>query len=134
MFEEYPSYFNGLSRSANQALKIVSEGETKPIKIFGLYQKSEERRYMGDSSFWTILNKLLNSNPPLLALSGSQKTILISDKNQKLTITETGKDVLSGKINWLDITKINKWIGGVNLTHDNLWYWNSINKSLLQQL
>jgi hypothetical protein len=131
LLEEYPSCFNGLSRTANQALKIVSEGETNPRKVFGLYQKSEERRYLGDSSFRAILNELLGSSPSLLSLSGNKKSILIGSTDQKLTITKTGKKVLSGKMNWLDIVKINKWIGGVNLIHNNFWSWDSIHKSLV---
>ena len=60
LLEEYPDYKNGLSRTAKTALHIISKGEKNPWKIFEYYQNTEERRFMGDASFWIILHQLLN--------------------------------------------------------------------------
>lgn len=51
LLEEYPGCDNGLSRTAQQALKIVSRGEKRPGRVFSRYQETEARRFMGDSSF-----------------------------------------------------------------------------------
>ena len=51
MFEEYPNCSNGLSRTAQQALKIIAEGEKRPGRVFSRYQESEDRMFLGDSSF-----------------------------------------------------------------------------------
>jgi len=125
LLEEYPSCNNGLSRTAHQALKVILQGETQPGKIFGRYQESEDRIFMGDASFCFILNELLDSSPPLLKLSEGKPLSLPINPNQEVTITPAGKAVLSGVENWLDIAEIDRWIGGVHLTPDNSWCWDA---------
>ncbi|MCP4698355.1 MAG: hypothetical protein GY862_16095 [Gammaproteobacteria bacterium] len=121
LLEEYPCCTNGLSRTAKQALKIISEGEKHPARVFGLYQETEERRFLGDSSFWVILHELLESNPPLLVLPDGKKLTLPASPDQELSITRTGREVLDGKRNWLEMTELDRWIGGVHLTSGNTW-------------
>ena len=65
--------------------------------MFACYQESEQRRFLGDSSFWLILHELLDSSPPLLKLPDGKELTLPSSLEQELTITPEGKDLLSGK-------------------------------------
>jgi len=132
MLEEYPACSNGLSRTAHSALNIVQQGETNPGKVFSLYQKTEERRFLGDSSFWILLNEFLGSSPELLTLSDREELDITANPDNKLTISTIGKDVLSGERNWLDIIKLDKWIGGVHLTPANIWCWDSATNSLIK--
>ena len=129
LLEEYPSCNNGLSRTVHQALTIIAQGETRPGKIFKRYQESEESRFLGDSSFWVILNELLNSSPPLLTLSEGKNLSLPSKPNQELTITPTARAVLAGEKNWLETARIDRWLGGVHLTPDNIWCWHAESNS-----
>jgi len=130
MLEEYPSSFNGLSRTAQQALEIISKGEKLAGKVFALSQELEERMFLGDSSFWTILQEFLDSSPALLELPKGKKLTLQTAKEQEFSITPTGLEVLSGKRSWLKITNINRWIGGVHLEPSNVWLWNSSTNSI----
>lgn len=130
LLEEYPSCKNGLSRTAQQALKIVAQGEKHPANVFARYQESEARRFLGDSCFWSILHEFLTSSPPLLELSGDQKFVTPTNPAQELTITTEGKETLSEKRNWLNIVNLDRWIGGVHLTPSNNWCWNSHTKSI----
>jgi len=134
LLEEYPDCTNGLSRTAHQALKIISKEEKRPGRVFGLYQKTEDRRFLGDSSFWIILQELLDSGPPLLVLPEGKKLTLPTSPDQKLTITQRGKDVLNGKYDWLKMTKPDRWLGGVHLTSDNVWRWDSNSGSLVKNI
>ncbi|WP_455205328.1 hypothetical protein [Kaarinaea lacus] len=124
MLEEYPNCINGLSRTAHKALDIISKGESKPGKIFGLYQETEERRFLGDASFWIILQQLLDSDPPLLTLPPGKQLTLPTSPDQELTITSAGEEVLAGKRNWLSMFALERWIGGVHLHSGNMWCWN----------
>jgi len=119
MLEEFPNTNNGLSRTAHQALLIISKGEREPRKIFIKHQRYEERKFMGDVIFWKILDDFID-----------YKLIASRQNGQELTITPLGKKVLQGKENWLDIKPINKWIGGVNLTPKNLWCWDIKKKTI----
>ena len=133
LLEEYPHCNNGLSRSAQQALEIISKGEKIADKVFGLSQELEERIFLGDASFWAILHEFIDSSPALLKLPKGKQLTLPTAEDQELTITATGLEVLSGKKKWIEITKIDRWIGGVHIEPSNLWCWNSDSGSIIKK-
>jgi hypothetical protein len=45
---------------------MIAHGEKRPGRVCGLYQQTEERRFLGDASFWVMLHELFESSPPLL--------------------------------------------------------------------
>lgn len=130
--EEYPSSSNGLSRTAQKALEIIAGGEKRPGRIFGSYQETEEKRFMGDSSFWEILHQLLESRPALIELPPGKQLTLPTSPDQELSITAAGTEVLNNKRNWLDMYEIDRWIGGVHLTRNNSWCWDSDSGTLVR--
>jgi hypothetical protein len=132
LLEEYPNCKNGLSRTAQQALRIVTQGEKHPVAVLKRYQESEERKFMGDLSFWAILGDLLSSTPPLLKSSDSKKVIIPARPDQELTITTEGTEVLSGERNWHSFVKLDRWIGGVHLTPNHSWCWDSEARSIVK--
>jgi len=123
----------GLSRTAEQALKVISGGEKRPGRVFGGTQLLEERIFLGDSSFWAVLRELLASSPPLIVLPEGIKLTLPTSKEQELTITPAGLEVLAGKTNWLEISRLDRWIGGVHLETTNIWCWNSGSRSIVKK-
>lgn len=125
LLEEFPNSSNGLSRTAQQALTIISEGENLAGKVFGRSQELEDRIFLGDSSFWVILLELLESSPALIELPQGKELTLPTTKHQELTITHAGLEMLAGKKGWLEIVDLDRWIGGVHLNPDNVWLWNS---------
>jgi len=139
--EEYPNCSNGLTRNAQQILKIVSEGETNPWKVFAKSQECEARVFMGDSSFWVIIQELLESttsalktSTPLLKLAEGEQWTMPPTADQELSITPMGDVVLAGEKNWLELAEIDCWIGGVHLTPKNLWCWHSKTKSIVRRV
>ncbi len=134
MLEEYPNTLNGLSRTAQQALKIISEGEISPGRVFKLILESEERMFLGDASFWIILQELLDSTPALLKPTTKGKLRFPAAKDQELRITQAGLDVLSGRRNWLDVKKIDTWIGGVHLNPTHIWCWDSDSQTIVKKV
>jgi len=130
MLEEYPDCTTGLSRTAQQALTIISGGEKRPGRVFGCNQDLEDRVFLGDSSFWVILQEFLDSSPPLLSLPVGKKLTLPTSPDQELSITQTGREVLAGKRSWLEIVELERYIGGVHLTPENIWCWDSASGSL----
>ncbi len=132
MLEEYPSALNGLSRTAQQALRLVAAQARPPGRLFAAYQETEERRFLGDSSFWVVLKALLDSTPPLLQLPEGKSLALPSTPDQVLSITADGEQVLAGEKNWLDTMAADRWLGGVHLCDDNIWRWNAARRELIQ--
>lgn len=117
MLEEYPNTTCGLSRSEYQALLIISNGINNKFDIFTKYQTFEERKFMGDIIFWKILDNF-------------QEYKVIQNSEDKLTITALGKKLLEGKDNWVNIKKLNRYIGGVHLHNENLWCWDMKKKNI----
>jgi len=117
MLEEYPSVEHGLSRTAYQALLIISNGTTDPLAVFHKCQNLEERKFMGDALFWKILEAF------------EQHGVLTREKGE-LQLTPLGKELLDGQKNWLGIAPFQRSIGGVNLTLDNLWCWERENQEI----
>jgi hypothetical protein len=128
--EEYPDCRTGLSRTARQALQIIANGEIRPGRVFGLYQQTEDRVFMGDASFWAILDELIQSKPPLILPSAGGALGFPPKGDTALTITTAGEDVLAGKLNWLDCVDLDRWIGGVHITLDAIWCWDAATASL----
>ena len=122
--QEYPAVASGINRSEAASLELVRALKIPPGKLFGEYQKTEERMFMGDLSYWHILQGLADGSPPLIALHGNATTIEPRNRDQAISLTNHGESVLQGNMNWLDIHSIDRWIGGVHLLPDNLWLWD----------
>lgn len=133
MLEEFPNKRNGLSRTEQQALTIISEGEKRPGRIFGRNQELEERIFLGDTSFWDTLHGFLESSPPLIILQNNKELTLPTSPDQELTITFEGEEVLSGRRNWLDIRVLDRWIGGVHLRQNNTWCLDTVGGIKIEQ-
>lgn len=117
MLEEFPNTKNGLSRTEHQALLVISNGIDNPMDIFIKCQTFEERKFMGDIIFWKILENFENHQ-------------VIKREEKKLLITPLGKQLLNAEENWLNIKPIQRYIGGVHLTLDNIWCWDVQNKTI----
>jgi hypothetical protein len=113
ILQEYPNTFNGLSKTQYQALISISNDNNNPNDIYIDCQKKEKRPFMGEIIFFYMLKELVEGN-----------LILSLQDGHYMELTQLGKDVLEGKENWLNIKKIDKWIGGVHLSSRNLWYWD----------
>lgn len=133
LLEEYPDCNSGLSRTEKQALQIISGGESRVGKVFALNQGLEERIFLGDLSFWVILQELIDSAPALLELTDAGMLSSETARDQKISITSVGLEVLSGKRNWLDIKSHNRWIGGVHLKGNNMWCWDASSSSIAKR-
>ncbi len=130
MLEEYPSAENGLSRSAQQALALVAAGECDAGKLFSASQQQEQAHFMGDWSFFRLLQQMCNSQPPLLCLSGAEDLSMPLPPAHRLAITDSGRAVLAGSSSaFVEM----HWIGGVKITADRCWCWDAGWQQLIVQ-
>lgn len=119
MLQEYPSTQYGLSRTAYQTLLIISNGINQRIDIFTKYQSFEERKFMGDMIFWKILDDFETHG-------------IIEQKEEAINITSLGEKILNGQKNWLSISNLERSIGGVTLSYENLWCWDMKKRNIKQ--
>lgn len=124
--EEFPGESDGLSRSERQILQVLSEGDRTPEQTFVQCARLEERIFMGDASFWTIVRRLADGASPLVEARVDEVTSppvsgRISLPSGTLRITDTGRAVLAGRADYVVLNGIDRWLGGVRLTPDRLW-------------
>ncbi|MBX2868337.1 MAG: DUF1835 domain-containing protein [Acidiferrobacterales bacterium] len=123
--EEYPSLGQGLTRTERQALTPLYSAMRSPGELFRENQKSEERIFMGDSSFWVILDELMADSHPLLRFEHGKEKINRENLQQPMCLTEEGKGVLNGKLNRMDLHFPERWIGGVRIDQHTQWRWDA---------
>lgn len=113
LFEEYPDARTGLSRTEAQIVETVADGTHRKDDIFRLSQLREEAVYLGDSTFYRYLDRLADSPAALL-----------ERVDDGFRATPLGRRVIAGE-DWLAHHPIERWIGGVHLTPQTLWRWDS---------
>jgi hypothetical protein len=126
----FPSVRNGLGRIENRALELISHGAIDFKSLFPLFAKSEPVYGLGDSQFWSELKRLSDSGNPIINVSGFDDKSDAFDSNQfcqaRLELTETGRAVLAGEQDFLELNRIDYWLGGVHLSHESLWRWDEL--------
>jgi hypothetical protein len=120
--EQFPAAGSGLARTERQILEIVAAGTRQPIEMFLADQRMEERVFMGDTIFWSYVQGLCAEPAALLALADDSAFRLPQQCSthaefaaQTLALTEQGRAVLAGKLDWLSLHPIDRWLGGVHL-------------------
>lgn len=118
--EDFPSTANGLGRSEQQALSLVARGIRSADDLFRSAAALEERVFMGDSTFFEILQRLAGGRSPLLAHDGRFSPH--APPTGAFTLTADGRAVLEGRADYIDLNGIDRWMGGVHLT-DGRYRW-----------
>lgn len=132
LLEEYPHVGNGLSRNELQILEHTDDN-VRPTDVFRAVQSVEDPIYLGDSSFWLYMAGLMQGEQPLLHANGdgpppahtSQEFLLA-----EVRVTDTGREVMTGRSDWLALRPIDRWIGGVHLGGATVWRWDAASQRL----
>jgi hypothetical protein len=128
---EFPSATNGLSRTEELALQRLLAGQATAGELFSATQSEEERPFIGDSTFFDMLQRLASANVPLVSwASGSSDPAL---RARVVTITEAGRDVLAGRADHVRLNGIDIWRGGVHLSGSDSspWRWDARSETLV---
>ena len=119
--EDFPSTADGLSRTERQILTAAQPGDRSARDLFLACGEMEERRYMGDSTFWTILRRLAHGRVPVLSTNGAFDTG--KAPSGIFALTDAGREVLQGRADYVALNGIDRWMGGVHLT-DGRYRWD----------
>ena len=129
--EEYPSTANGLSRTADAALRELEAGPRSGHDLFVATQAREERPFMGDWGFFEIIRELADARVPLVTIDPDDRPRDL--RGHRIGITEAGRDVVAGRRDAVALNGINLWRGGVHLIGDERspWRWDPHRKTLI---
>jgi hypothetical protein len=115
LLEEYPAVQGGLGRSERQALDAVAAGARTQLEAFAAAQRAEDARFLGDLSFFAILERLA----PLVG------------RDPELELTELGAAVLAGEADFVTP----RWIGGVPIAPPSpAFRWDVVRRRLVTML
>jgi hypothetical protein len=121
--EEYPAIGSGLGRTERQILDGLVRGISTPVDLFLDSQKQEERIFMGDATFWARLERLAGGPRPLIRLTGRPAHQALP--KGEIELTDDGRRVAAGELDWVAIAGIDRWLGGVHLVgHRVRWRWD----------
>jgi hypothetical protein len=128
---EYPSTTNGLSRTEELALRALSGAPTTAGVLFAATQRQEARPFMGDLPFYDVLRGLASARVPLVALGASARGGDLRDV--QVSITDAGRDVVSGRRDHVVLNGIDRWKGGVHLIGESgsPWRWDAARETLV---
>ena len=118
LLEEYPGANDGLSASQRRVIGTLREGRLAAGYLFRRCLDLEDDPYMGDWSFFRMVDELVDTQTPAVARIGQAM-------GASYELTEFGRVVASGSTDFLSRNPIDRWIGGVHLSRPPLWRWNS---------
>lgn len=123
--QELPWVNNGLSLTQQLTLETLAEKETMAAgKLFGtLVLEKEPLPYLGDTMYWHVLTEMLQSNRPPFEIT--TESIEQPWYKRVLQLTETGRALVRGEVNWLEIGSCDRWVGGIHIISGQpLWMWD----------
>jgi hypothetical protein len=125
--EDFPSTADGLSRSERQILSVVTQGHDAALEAFRATAQLEERVFMGDLTFFSIMKGLTIGRAPLLTHDGEFPSD--APPTGAFALTDTGRRVLAGDADYIALNGIDRWMGGVHLT-DGKYRWSDVELTL----
>jgi hypothetical protein len=122
--EEFPSTINGLSRTEQRLMELAEPGGIDVWAAFSHLHDQETAFYMGDTSFWHLVEELTATSPPLLALETTSSAPGRLPQGT-ISLTETGREVLHGLADRVARCGLQRWLGGVHLEgSEAMWRWH----------
>jgi hypothetical protein len=118
--EELPAPASGLSRTEQAILDGIAAGTTSPTRLFPEVIRQEEAAFMGDWSFFGLLDDLASCEVPLisgLAAAPAEDRF----EEAELELTMAGEDVVAGEDDHIAMSGIDRWWAGTRLTGHAVW-------------
>jgi hypothetical protein len=122
--QQFPSTWNGLSRSEQQAIEVIANGVTTLGQVYrGSHHDREEAVFLGDSTFALYLEGLSTMSEPLVLWESGQ--IIKAPRGRdhspefwksQVTLTPLGTAILEGAADRVRVNGIERWLGGVHLS------------------
>jgi hypothetical protein len=122
----FPSTSNGLGRVEHEALAAVGSGREAFDDVFRAFGDARPTYGYGDFQFWTELRRLAGAREPALVIEGAAAALASEEfRRARLRLTETGRAVLAGERDFVELNGVDRWLGGVHLRGDaSPWRWD----------
>ena len=125
--EELPAPTSGLGRTEQALLSGIAHGATSPANLFHQVIAEEQAAFMGDWSFFHLLDDLAFCDVPLIAgLPPPPATATDGERFRaaELELTMAGEDVLAGEEDQVTLSGLDRWWAGTRLLGRSVWRWD----------
>ena len=121
--EELPSPGNGLDRTEAEALAGIRAGIAAPAELFRHVIGREEAAFMGDLSFFRLIEDLASGAVPLIAglPPSGEDPHGGALAGASLALTDAGEAVLAGGADHVALNGLDRWLGGTRLLGRDVW-------------
>jgi hypothetical protein len=94
--------------------------------------EDETAFYIADSSLWQVAKELESARPSLITVAATSSAPGRLPAGT-ITLTDTGRSVLSGHVDRVEQCGIDRWLGGVHLvSSEPMWRWDEAHRRVLQ--
>jgi hypothetical protein len=135
--EELPGLRDGLSRSERQALEALESGPLPAREAFvAAHHAREGFVFLGDLVFYSYLDRLASGNSPLVSVHrpGSRERAIPADADVVAELTNDGRRILDGELDWIDLGGSDRWLGGVHLAGSAApWRWDADDRRVIRR-
>ena len=124
---ELPSARTGLGLTQALSLSILAGADGQKLTAGRIFQalmtRHEPLPFLGDLMFWHALKDLSASTEPVIA--PDPETADLPWPKRAYALTEAGRRVLAGELDYLSIAGVPRWIGGVEVRpREPAWRWD----------
>lgn len=117
--QQFPSAFNGLSRSEHQALEAIAAGAARLRDAYvRSHHDREEAIFLGDAIFLGYMRDLSGGASPLVTIGEGPGPM-----DAPIGLTPAGEEVLRGTRDRVVLNGLDRWLGGVHLQGRRVWRW-----------
>lgn len=138
--EEFPAVGSGLSRSEREALTAIENGHNTPVAAFLEVAKKQYSIFLGDSIFYSYLERLSGKKNPLVTWKDGTAVVSPTAEHARefvdgeLVVTALGRDIVAGNRDWQTINTQSRWLGGVEIAPGGEgWRWDPSAQVLVSQ-
>jgi hypothetical protein len=131
--EELPAPEIGLGRTEATALLGIADGVSNPGMLFRQLLVAEEAAFMGDRSFFRLLDDLAFCQVPLIACVDPPGEAEDDDRYDEATLelTMAGADVARGAADHVALSGLDRWWGGTHLEGRAVWRYDPATMTLV---
>ena len=134
LLEEFPAPGTGLGRTEAAILSGIASGTSSPRRLFHDVIQQEEAAFMGDASFFHLLDDLASCEVPLIA--GLPRACSPDDERDRIDkaeikLTVAGEAVLAGEEDHVALSGLDRWWGGTRLHGRDVWRYDRGARTLI---
>jgi len=140
LLAELPAPDSGLGRTEELALAGLAQEPQSVSALFRLTQVQEPARFLGDTPFFRMLDRMAFGPAPLIQGLPFRATRLQGGPEEidyqlfaaaTVSLTPVGAEVLAGRRDNVAANGLDRWIGGTRLTPESAWRWDRTRNALL---